>query len=101
MRMLLLGTFLGLAIAFLYRKLVSYFINKFVATRWYPVLSYNSEPNEDGTFSMDFSIAEGDVHKGYTKKCPPKTVSPDDLVVMVRKYHEGRGLYRVFWKIKE
>jgi hypothetical protein len=22
------------------------------------------------------------------------------LVVMVRKYHEGRGLYRVFWKLK-
>jgi hypothetical protein len=49
---------------------------------------------------MNFKLSEDGICKGYTKKCPPQGISADDLVVMVRKYHEGRGLYRVFWKLK-
>ena len=105
MRMLLLGTFLGITIAsffmYLYKKLMAYFRNKFTATRWYPVACYKSVPDADGTYQMNFKISDDGINKGYTKKCPPSNVSADDLVVMVRKYHEGRGAYRVFWKIKE
>lgn len=105
MRMLLLGTLIGVAIAsffmYLYKKLMTYFRNKFCSPRWYPVVSFNTQPESDGTYPVFFSIAEGDVHKGYTKKCPPTNVTPDELVVTVKKFHEGRVAYRVFWKLKE
>ena len=103
--MLLLGTIIGMAIVsffmYLYKKLMNYFRDKFTSTRWYPVTCYKSIPEEDGTYQMNFKLSEDSICKGYTKKCPPKGISADDLVVMVRKYHEGRGLYRVFWKLKE
>lgn len=104
MRMLLFGIFLGIVIAslvmYLYQKLMNYFRDKFTATRWYPVACYKSIPEKDGTYQMNFKLSEDGICKGYTKKCPPQGISADDLVVMVRKYHEGRGLYRVFWKLK-
>ncbi len=104
MRMLLLGTLIGAVIAsffmYLYKKLMTYFKNKF-APRWYPVVMFRTTPEEDGTYLIFFSIADGDIHKGYTKKCPPCNVKPEELLVVVRKFHEGRGLYRVFWKLKE
>jgi hypothetical protein len=85
---------------YLYKKLMTYWKNKF-APRWYPVTSFCTTPEKDGTYLIFFSIAEGDVHKGYTKKCPPLDAKPEELVVMVRKFHEGRVMYRVFWKLKE
>jgi hypothetical protein len=103
--MLLLGTFLGVMIAsffmYLYKKVMAYLRNKFTATRWYPVACYKSIPEEDGTYQMNFKLSEDSICKGYTKKCPPSDVTADDLIVMVRKYHEVRGAYRVFWKLKE
>jgi hypothetical protein len=102
--MLLFGIFLGILITllfvYLYSKLMTYFRDKFTATRWYPVACYKSIPEKDGTYQMNFKLSEDGICKGYTKKCPPQGISADDLVVMVRKYHEGRGLYRVFWKLK-
>ncbi len=66
---------------------------------WYKVECFDTVPQADGVFRMDF-LLDGHVCRGYTKKCPPQGVKPEDLEVMVRTISSKRCLYRVFWRFK-
>lgn len=95
---------LGMAIVIMYNWLSKRIMNRLkekFQSRWYQVKSFSRIPSSDGSYQMDFYIDnehEG-FYRGYTKKLPPKDTRVEDLKVKIRKYHNGRNAFRVFWEI--
>jgi hypothetical protein len=100
--MFLLGFFTGAVVtllgAYVFIRMFHKLENKF-APRWYPVISYSADIDEDGVYSMVILITDGYTCHGYTKKLPPQGIFPQNLEAKIRKIHPKRG-YRLFWRIK-
>jgi len=87
------ATIVGVWVTKYYLKLKK----RFASPVWYPVVRFNTFPEADGVYLMDFALGN-DVCHGYTKKCPPQGVEPKDLKVKIRTISpKRRCLYRVFW----
>lgn len=94
----ILGASSMLLLMYLWGLLMKYFHKKFLSPRWYPVQSFSTVPESDGTYLVYFYIEDkSNPYVGYTKKCPPD-VEPEELEVFIRKVHSGRSMYRVFWR---
>lgn len=87
-----------LAFNFLEFSLRKYMNNKI--KRWYNVYSFSRIPDEDGIYEMDFLLEDNTIKKGYTKKAPPENALPEHLKCRIRKHHQKRNRFRVFWELK-
>lgn len=95
--------FLGIITGVVISVIAVYRFRSYVKTTFapqeYEVASFSKDANPDGTFDVNFFVGDA-VKEGYTKKQIPAGLKPEDLKVIIRSYHMGRGKYRVFWEVK-
>ena len=82
----------------LWRKYLS--LCKKFGPRTYQVAKF-SAVTENNVYRIDFYLTDDIICQGYSKKCPPFNAKPEELTVTIRNYHSRRGLYRVFWNLRE
>ena len=92
--------FVVATVLFLWGRSYCYHLYSRLTDKRYPVLSYSLLPEKDGVFLMRFAFSNNEEITGYTKKCPPMGLRPEDLEVKIRSYHAIRQMYRVFWTVK-
>ncbi len=99
-----LGFLSGIIVsAFIGALVVKYWLylkKRFGSVQWYEVSDVSYKQEKDGIYLMRFYF-NGDEYQGYTKKMPPFGIPVNDLEVKIRGLHPKRGIYRVFWRMKD
>ena len=81
-----IGFLCGFALAtflFLWGRSYCYHLYSRLTDKRYPVLSYSLLPEKDGVFLMRFAFSNNEEITGYTKKCLPMGLRPEDLEVKI------------------